>query len=345
LKSSPFSLPFTKLHGLGNDFILIDGKDLQSSATGISFLSHWQDCVQPLTKFLCDRRFGVGADGLILGLNMREAEQRRVAQSLYENRFYSADLAWRFTNGDGSPSDMCGNGLRCLALWAKQSGLVESSFTVLTAAGLVQVKLNLPEIEVQLSEPRLAPAQIPFAGASAAKNLVRHPLTVGDHTFEVTCVNVGNPHCVIFANELIEKNRVHLPIIASESTSFFPQKLVDLARQIQESKYFPEGVNVEFVWQQSQTSVETIVYERGCGATLACGSAAMAVVVAGVLEGRLAREAQVTLPGGTLTIIWNEKDNKISMRGQAEHVFTGRVEIPEILVGLCARESIAGVTQ
>jgi diaminopimelate epimerase len=345
LKSSPFSLSFTKLHGLGNDFILIDGTDLQSSKTGKSFLTHWHDCAQPLAKFLCDRRFGIGADGLILGLNMREVEQRRIAQSLYANRFYSADLAWTYTNGDGSPSDMCGNGLRCLALWAKKTGLVEDTCTILTAFGLVQVKLHLPEIEIHLGEPKLAPAQIPFVGAGVAKNVVQYPFTVGDQSFNITCVNVGNPHCVIFANGNLDKHRVHLPIIAGENMSFFPEELSRIAREIQESKNFPESTNVEFVWQQSPTSVETIVYERGMGATLACGSAAMAVVVAGVLEERLAREAQVTLPGGTLTINWMEKDNKISMRGLAECVFSGRIELPEMLIGLCTRESIAGVSQ
>jgi diaminopimelate epimerase len=159
----------------------------------------------------------------------------------------------------------------------------------------------------------------------------------------MTCVNVGNPHCVIYANEFIEEHRVRLPVIGGDNADYFPAQLKDIAVQIQESGDFPEGVNVHFVWQQSPTSVEAIVYERGCGATLASGSAAMAVLVAGVLEGRLEREAQVTLPGGTLTIGWREKDNKITMKGPAECVFSGQIELPEILIGLCTRESIAGV--
>jgi diaminopimelate epimerase len=294
--------------------------------------------------FLCDRRFGVGADGLLLGMNMLEPEQRRAAQSIYHNSFYSADLAWTYTNSDGSSSDMCGNGLRCLALWAHQRGLVETSFSILTPIGPVQVNIQSPDrIEVLLGEPRLAPVQIPFQGGGGAKNLVRYPLEVGDHKIEATCVNVGNPHCVIFANEFVDKHRVHLPVIGGESSNFFPPELAKIARQLQEGDYFPEGANIEFVWLQSPTSVETIVYERGCGPTLACGSAAMAVLVAGVLEERMAREAQVTLPGGTLTIGWREKDNRISMRGPAEHVFSGQIELPEILIGLCTRESIAGV--
>jgi diaminopimelate epimerase len=339
-----FNLPFTKLHGLGNDFILVDGSDLQATPTGASFLEHWLECAPQLAKFLCDRRFAIGADGLLLGLNMREPEQRRAAQSIYRNAFYSADLAWTYTNSDGSASDLCGNGLRCLAAWAQQRGIVEERFSVLTPIGVVQVITQSPcEFEVLLNEPKLAPAQIPFQGGGGAKNLVKHPLTVGPEKFEVTCVNVGNPHCVIFANELVEKHRVHLPIIGDGNTDFFPPKLAEIAREIQAGQDFPEGTNVEFVWQQSPTSVETIVYERGCGPTLACGSGAMAVLVAGVLEGRLERKAQVTLPGGTLTITWNEKDNRISMRGPAEYVFSGQIELPEILIGLCTRESTAGV--
>ena len=339
-----YNLAFTKLHGLGNDFILIDGGDLQANPTGAAFLAHWQDCAPQLAKFLCDRRFAIGADGLLLGLNMREPEQRRIAQSIYRNAFYSADLAWTYTNGDGSASDMCGNGLRCLAAWAKQRGLVEDRFSVLTPQGVVEIKSeSTGEFEVLLAEPKLSPAQIPFQGATGAKNLVKHPLTIGDQIFEVTCVNVGNPHCVIFANEFVEKHRVNLPVMGDDSANFFPPALAEVARQIQASQYFPEGTNVEFVWQQSPTSVETIVYERGCGPTLACGSGAMAVLVAGVLEGRLNRKGQVTLPGGTLTIGWNEKDNRISMKGPAEQVFAGRIELPEILIGLCTREETAGV--
>jgi len=341
-----FNLAFTKLHGLGNDFILLDGSDLMASPTGAAFLAHWQECAPQLAKFLCDRRFAIGADGLLLGLNMREPEQRRAAQSIYRNCFYSADLAWTYTNSDGSPSDMCGNGLRCLASWAQHKGIVENRFSVLTPIGVVEVKVvSASEFEVLLTEPKLAPSQIPFQGGGGAKHLVKHPLTVGDHEFEITCVNVGNPHCVIFANEFVEKHRVHLPIMGDDSTGFFPKELAEVAREIQAGQDFPEGTNVEFVWQQSPTSVETIVYERGCGPTLACGSGAMAVLVAGVLEGRLERKAQVTLPGGTLTIGWNEKDNRISMRGPADRVFTGQIELPEILIGLCTRESTAGVAQ
>jgi diaminopimelate epimerase len=339
-----YNLSFTKLHGLGNDFILIDGSDLQATPTGVAFLAHWQDCAPQLAKFLCDRRFGIGADGLILALNMHEPDQRRIAQSLYRNSFYSADLAWSFTNNDGSSSDMCGNGLRCMALWARKRGLVETTFSILTAFGALQVKMQPQEsIEVILGEPKLAPAQIPFRGGGAVKNLVREPIEVGDQTFEVTCVNVGNPHCVIFANEFVEKHRVRLPIIGGDNTDYFPIELKEVAVRIQQSDYFPEGVNVHFAWPQTRTSVEAIVYERGVGATLASGSAAMAVLIAGVLEGRLEREAQVTLHGGTLTIGWREKDNKIMMKGPAELVFSGEVELPEILIGLCTRESAAGV--
>jgi len=217
-------------------------------------------------------------------------------------------------------------------------------FTVLTAMGTVEVRIpSFEKIELLLNEPKLAPSQIPFVGGGGAKNLVKQPFKVGEKEFEITCVNVGNPHCVIFANDFVEKHRVHLPMMSGDSNDYFPTQLAEIAVQIQEAEQFPEGVNVEFAWQQSPTSVETIVYERGCGPTLACGSGAMAVLVAGVLEGRLDREAQVTLPGGTLTIGWREKDNKISMKGPAERVFSGTIELPEILIGLCARESIAGV--
>jgi diaminopimelate epimerase len=334
LKSdSQFILPFAKLHGLGNDFIFVDAGDLEGNALGQSILLNWRQCVHHLANALCQRQFAIGADGLILVLDLSRPRQQDAARTFFGSAYQSADLAWIYTNSDGSPSDMCGNGLRCLGLWAHDRASVGQSFAALTLSGIVEISYYSPnEIKVVLGEPKLAAEFIPYIGATGCKNIIKEPFIIDGKTFYITCVNIGNPHCVIFAEDFREKYHVKLPVERNKRDGFFPSELQALASLIQRDGRFPESTNVEFAWVKSLSSVETIVWERGCGATLACGSGAMAVLVAGVLEGRLSREAAVTLPGGTLRINWSETDNKIRMIGPAEEVFVGQIALPEAII-------------
>jgi len=334
LKSdSQYILPFAKLHGLGNDFIFVDAADLEGNALGQSILLNWRQCVHHLAKTLCQRQFAIGADGLILVLNLSQPRQQEAARAFFGSAYQSADLAWIYTNSDGSPSAMCANGLRCLGLWAHNRRVVGQTFEALTLSGIVAISYYSPnEIKVVLGEPKLAPELIPYSGAKESKNIVKEPFIIDGKTFYITCVNLGNPHCVIFADDFTKKDHVTLPVERSKRDTFFPGELQALASRIQRDGRFPESTNVEFAWVKSSSSVEAIVWERGCGATLACGSGAMAVLVAGVLEGRLSRDAEVTLPGGTLHISWSEMDNKIRMIGPAEEVFVGQIALPEAII-------------
>lgn len=349
---------------MGNDFILIDARDLVSDPELWRLLVDYKQMIGGLAAALCDRHFGIGADGVILAMPLScsagtesqqtsllaerrndHATRRRVGLSTGPDckiiepprkeqfndvvtslicdypDFEGCDFAWIYTNSDGSPANMCGNGLRCLSLWAARKGGAKSgSFTISTAKGVVKVDVKDDEhITVDIGEPELEPEKIPFVvpkGTSA----VAYKLDVEKLSFEVTAVSMGNPHCVIFDDKgMLDSIKYNI----SSHSPFFNAELGNIARVLQSHPTFPESANIEFVKVLSRDRVRCFVYERGCGFTLACASGAAAVVVAGVLTKRLDNKVTVELPGGPLEVEYHATDKHVRITGPAAEVFSG----------------------
>ena len=278
-------MEFTKLHGLGNDYLYIDALEQDLSAFSLP----------ELARVLSERHFGVGADGIILV----EAAA-------------GADFRMRIFNADGSEAEMCGNGVRGFGKYVYDHGLTrQRELTIETGAGLIGLELSIEHgkvaaIRSDLGVPRLTRGEIPMRGEPAGEPVLDEPLAVGKYLFPVTCVSMGNPHCVIF-----------LPEIAD-----FP--VAEVGPQVEHCELFPHRVNTEFARVIDHTHVEMRVWERGSGETMACGTGAAATVVAGALTGRLSRQAQVQLLGGNLEIEWADNDH-VMVTGPAAEVFTGVV--------------------
>ncbi len=293
------SVPFAKLQALGNDFVFLSQHHLRASAAGRDLLDNFAEKGALLARRLCDRHFGIGADGLIL-----------VAES--DNAL--CQLSWSYFNADGSAAMMCGNGLRCLALYAVDNQLVDSGqFSISTGIGPVPVVFESPErITTDLGQPILESALIPVAGEPRSQ-VLKESLTIGGLSFSVTCVSMGNPHCVVFESGLKESDfRV-------------------LAPRMQELSFFPQGVNVEFVDIVDRSHARVFVWERGCGPTLACASGAAATLVAGVLEGRLERSAVIELPGGNLKVTWLSDKGHVLISGPASCSYKGVLDLGAFL--------------
>ncbi|MGF1481977.1 MAG: diaminopimelate epimerase [Cyanophyceae cyanobacterium] len=274
------SLEFTKYQGLGNDFILIDNrhqaKPLISAQRAV---------------LLCDRHFGIGADGVIFLLPGSE----------------NADYAMRIFNADGSEPEMCGNGIRCLAQFiAHLEGTVGKTYRIATRGGVMSPRLEKEGVTVDMGAPQLKAQEIPTTLAPATEAVVERSLAVAGKTWSVTCVSMGNPHCVIFIQD------TQIP-------------LETLGPLFERHDAFPERINTEFVQVVKANYLKMRVWERGAGATLACGTGACACVVAAVLTQRSDRLCTVELPGGCLEIAWAE-NGRVYMTGPAERVFTGRLD-------------------
>jgi diaminopimelate epimerase len=276
---------FSKLHGLGNDFIVLDARSQPDR--------DWP----ALSRHLCDRRFGVGADGLLLLLDSA-----------------TCDWRMRIINSDGSEPEMCGNGIRCFAKHLRDAGLDDrDSFAIETLAGPIHPTLigydggATAHVVVDMGQPRLRPDDIPFIADDGAPRVVDAYLQVDDDPFRVTCVSMGNPHCVVFVDDL-EGLQVEWwgPLF-------------------ERHERFPQRTNVEFVRVDSPTELTMRVWERGAGRTLACGTGACATVVAAALNGKSERRATVHLEGGDLAIEWRERDNRVTMTGPATTVYEGRL--------------------
>jgi len=277
---------FVKMHGLGNDFILNDR--LNKSLGDSLFLSY-------LAKKLCNRNFGIGADGLILILPSSKA-----------------DLGMRIFNYDGSEAQMCGNGIRCFAKYAYENKLVsKNKFTVETLAGIITPELifkdkEISGIKVDMGIPKLKRREIPMEGEDAP-TVVDETLKINSkYIFKITCVSMGNPHCIIFVN-----NVQSIPVN-------------EIGPKIENYPLFPEKTNVEFIQILNKQEINFRVWERGVGETLACGTGACAALVAAVLNKKTDREATIHLPGGDLDIQWAD-DEHIYMTGPAELVFKGEM--------------------
>lgn len=282
-------MDFTKMHGLGNDFVVVNVFEQVLPADPAA-----------LARRVCDRRLGVGADGLVLLLPSAVS-----------------DLRMRIFNPDGSEPEMCGNAIRCVALYAYQRGLVkEARLEVETLAGPIRPELHWQQgramVRVDMGRPRLARSEIPMAGTGDMALMEK--LEVGGRSFEVTAVSMGNPHCVIF-------------------TSLSEQEFLEYGALLERHPVFPARTNVEFVTVHSPGEVAVQVWERGAGATPACGTGACAVAVAGVLTGRTDRRVEVGLPGGVLQIEWPDDTGPVYMSGPAEEVFDGRLKAPLLQEG------------
>ncbi len=272
---------FTKMQGAGNDYIYVD-----------CFAQEVPENPAELARAISDRHFGVGGDGLIL---ICPSEQ--------------ADAEMRMFNADGSASEMCGNGIRCVAKYIYDHGILRNETLQIESAGKVytlQLSLRdglVDQVRVDMGEPILQAEKIPttFEGDP----VVEVPLAVPGFDLTGTCVSMGNPHCVMFVDEATD-HLVH-----------------GAGPLVETSLHFPNRVNAEFVEVLSRSELRQRTWERGSGETLACGTGASAVCVAGVLTGRTDRQITIHLLGGDLQLEWNEQDNHVYMTGPAVEVFSG----------------------
>ncbi len=278
---------FTKYQGLGNDFILIDNRHQA------------QPLLTPEQAIrMCDRNFGIGGDGVIFALPA-------VGDTDYTMRIY---------NSDGSEPEMCGNGIRCLARYlADLEGKPPQTaitYRIHTLAGPITPSLQ-PDglVQVDMGPPYLIPKDIPTTLGEGADTVVNQPLDVGGQSWLVTCVSMGNPHCITFVDDL-------------DAIDF-----QTLGPKFEHHPAFPQRINTEFIQVIRPDYLKMLVWERGAGPTLACGTGACAVLVAGVLTGKSQSEATIELPGGPLMIRWQGGQHSVYMTGPAEKVFTGTLEI------------------
>ncbi len=272
---------FTKMEGIGNDYVYVNG-----------FEEHVEDPAAMAVK-MSRQHFGCGADGLIMILPSEKA-----------------DFCMQMYNNDGSYSEMCGNGIRCVAKYCHDRGLTDKTEFTIESGGQIKVMhLNLApdgtteSVRVDMGVPELDGEKIP--STSAGCPVLHHPLTANGNAYEAVLVNMGNPHAVVFVED---------PDTAPVTTDG-PVMEFDAS--------FPRKANIEFVQIIDRTHARMRVWERGTGETLACGTGACAVAVACALTGRCERSCEVALPGGKLQIEWNEQDNHVYMTGPAAFVYDG----------------------
>ena len=283
---------FTKLHGAGNDYIVIDARQQERD---------WGS----LSKAMCDRHLGVGADGIILVMPSQHA-----------------DIRMRMFNPDGSEAEMCGNGIRCFTRYVLERRILsptQSEVRVETGAGIrtvipISTDGKMTRARVNMGAPRLRAEEVPvnvtpypYQGplASTADVVVNHPFEVGGRVLYLTCVSMGNPHAVAFLQEPVEA---------------FP--LREIGPKVEHNPLFPRRVNFEIVNVVGGQILKARVWERGAEETLACGTGACAVTVAARLQGLIGDKVDITLPGGVLMVEWDGKGD-VWMEGPVEEVFEG----------------------
>jgi diaminopimelate epimerase len=285
-------ITFTKMHGLGNDFILIDSRHVTLNN------------LPELSKTLCHRRFGVGADQMLLLLASQEA-----------------DFMMRIFNADGGEVEMCGNGIRCLAKYIWDRNLsAKKILSVETTGGIIRPEKTGDLVKVDMGEPVFEPEKIPVKIVESSKfkvqspktknltPIIDYPLRIEDREFKITCVSMGNPHAVIFVENL---SKFPIPYYGS---------------LIENHPLFPKKTNVEFIEVLTPKEISMRVWERGSGETMACGTGASAAVVASNIKGLTEKEVTVHLLGGDLFIEW-AGTNHVYMTGPAAEVFEGIINI------------------
>ncbi len=272
---------FTKMHGCGNDYIYVDGAREKIDDKG------------KLAVRLSERHFGIGSDGVI-----------------FINPSDDADFEMQMFNADGSEGEMCGNGIRCVGKYVYDKGMIKSdTVRISTKAGIKTLKLKteggrVSAVTVDMGIPALEPARIP--ASFPGERVVSKPLTVGGEEYRITCVSMGNPHCVVFTGDVKE-----LP-------------LEDIGPLFENNPVFPERINTEFVHVRDRNNIDMRVWERGSAETLACGTGACASVVAGVLNDLTDRKVTVKLIGGILDVEY-AGDGHVYMTGPAETVYEGEI--------------------
>ena len=278
-------IKFTKMHGCGNDYVYINCFEQEISSPG------------KLSMTLSDRRYSIGGDGIIL-----------ICKSEI------ADAKMRIFNKDGSEGKMCGNGIRCVAKYLFDNGIVKekSGIKIETLSGvkIIDIIDNSAKedlIKVDMGKASLNPNDLP--AIFGKDKIINEKITLGDETFNITCVSMGNPHCIIFCDEV------------------YSAKVKEIGSKLSSHKMFPEGVNVEFVSVVDKNNITMRVWERGSGETLACGSGSCASVVAAVENGFCNKNEDVTvhLRGGKLVV--NYTDEKVYLIGSAVKAFEGTIEV------------------
>ena len=279
-------MKFTKMHGIGNDYV---------------YVNCFQETVENPSEVaikVSDRHFGIGSDGLIL---IKPSEK--------------ADFEMEMYNADGSQGAMCGNGIRCVAKYVYDYGLTDkTSISVDTKSGVKYLELTVEEgkvreVRVNMGSPELQTEKIPMI--YPMDKVISQPLNVHEQIYEVTAVSMGNPHAVVYLDDV--KNL----------------KIEEAGPYFEKHRAFPESVNTEFVRVIDRNTVEMRVWERGSGETLACGTGACAVTVASVLNGYTEEEVTVKLLGGDLKIFWDREKNLVYMTGPAAVVFDGEIQLPK----------------
>lgn len=293
-------VPFAKMHGLGNDYVYIDLVSRQLDTPNSD--AFWSE----LSRRVSDRHFGIGSDGVILILPGQQAE-----------------FAMRIFNADGSEGRMCGNGVRCLGKYVYDHGLTtQLELGVETLAGTKRLQLHpgargITSITVDMGAPGLHRQDVPMQG-SPKDQVIDEVHCFDGQEVAVTAVSMGNPHCVLFVDD-VDRAPVR-----------------ELGPVIEHSPLFPERTNVEFVSVLDEQRLRMRVWERGSGETMACGTGACATLVATHLSGRAGRKAVVELPGGTLDIAWDAADGHVYMTGPAVEVYQGVMD-QSLLEGLIER--------
>ncbi len=278
------SIEFSKLNGQGNDFILID------SFTDNVELSSMQ------VATMCDRHFGIGADGMIL-----------------VKRSGSSDFYMDYYNQDGSKAEMCGNGIRCMSKFIHDKKLsTRDKFSIGTIAGEKIIELDLfkgyvRNIKVDMGPPIFNPEDIPVA--LKGREVFDHRLNTPERDFLINCISMGNPHCIVYLEENDDIEKIPLNIWGP---------------LLEEHSFFPNKTNVEFVKVLSDSAIKMRVWERGVGETLACGTGACAAAVSAFKLKKITGSAvKVEVPGGVLNIVWKGDSSSVFLEGEAEHSFNG----------------------
>lgn len=283
-------MKFTKMHGIGNDYVYVN------------CLAETVAHPEETAKYVSDRHFGIGADGLILIKPSKNAD--------FEMEMY---------NADGSRGEMCGNGIRCVAKYVYDYGLTDKTkISVETLAGIKHLELTLEQgkvslVKVDMGAPELSPEKIPVLASGA--QAVNIPLEVDGKTYQVTCISMGNPHCVIFLEEDVRT-----------------LDLEKIGPSFEHHPNFPKRINTEFVNVIDRHTLRMRVWERGSGETLACGTGACAVLAAAILTQKADQEAIIQLLGGDLHISWQGGHSPIYMTGPATTVFDGEAPLPPELL-------------
>ncbi len=279
-------IQFTKMHGCGNDYVYING-----------FTQHVpQEQKADFVRRISDRHFGIGSDGAI-----------------FINPAKEADFEMEMYNADGSRSEMCGNGMRCVGKYVYDYGLTnQTEFSVVSAGKMKYLTLTVEngkavQIRVNMGNPILTPAEIPVV--AEGENVIDAPITVLDKEYKMTCVSMGNPHAVVFVDNVME----------------FP--LQEVGPYFENHERFPNRTNTELVQVVDRSHIKMRVYERGTGETLACGTGCCASAVACVLNGLTDTKVAVEVLGGVVYIEWDREENLIYMTGPGETVFDGEIEL------------------